>query len=254
MKIQAPLLNTGSDASAGEKVPLKGIVRYVYKTAGKAIARYNMIQENDRVLLAVSGGVDSMVLLTLLLMRQRYVPIDFEVVACYVRGDSHRGNERGLLAYLKEQRIAVVVRELRLKKAERVNCFWCSWNRRKLFFETMRERGCTKLAMGHHMDDILETLLMNMCSHGELSIMKPALSFFNGEFTMIRPLCGLQKKTLAAFARELRLPDFKYRCPYGDRGTRMKVRRVVEMLDGIFPNAKLNMYRSLGRIKEDYLL
>lgn len=237
-----------------EKIPLRGHIRYVYKSIGKAIYDFKMIADNDRLLVGVSGGPDSTVLLKVLMMRKRHVPINYHLHACYVKMDYQTADTEKLIRYLEGEGIPVTVKEIALGDVSNRNCFWCSWNRRKALFTAAKELQCNKVVLGHHLDDIVETVLMNMCSQGELSMMRPSVSFFNGEFDLIRPLCYLEKEAVERFARLLRLPEFSHSCPVSPHTARKKVGDVIKSLEAIFPGAKRNIFRSMGNINHDYLL
>lgn len=239
-----------------EKVKLRGIIRQVYKKAGKAINDYQMIEEGDRILVGVSGGKDSLSLLKVLLLRKRHIPIDFEVIACFIE-TSFVGTERDLIEeYFKKEDIPYVVKKLKMHSPGRKGCFWCSWNRRKILFETAKELNCKKIALAHHLDDIVETILMNLFFHGEISSMKPKIELFGGELSIIRPFCYLEKKELEKFYSQFNFPPLNHSCPYADDSKRAKVKSILSFFKKEFPQIKVNIFRALRRekIKKDYLL
>lgn len=236
-----------------ERIPLRGIIRYVYKTMGKAIADYNMLKDKDRVLIAVSGGADSLSLLKLFDMRKSRIPIEFEFIACFVDASFIKVDKNILIDYFNSQGIKYVVKELALEE-KTVNCFWCSWNRRKILFETAREFNCNRVALGHNMDDIIETTLMNIFFFGEVSTSPPVLDMFKGEIKLIRPLCYLQKREILNFASKMNFPDAHYECPYGKDTRRQFVKEMIKNLEKECPFVKKNIFRSLKRVRKDYLL
>lgn len=236
-----------------KKIKMKGVVKQVYKEVGKAISDYNMLQENDRVLIAVSGGVDSLSLVELFQMRKRRVPVKFDFFLCSVLTDFIKIDRGRLENYFKEKKVDYVIKKLSLDEND-LDCFWCSWSRRKVFFETARELGCNKLALGHNLDDIAETVLMNLCFTGEISTMKPKLDLFNGELTIIRPLCYTEKKELLEFAFKLALPVTDYKCLYGKDSKRRLIRNLINKIEEDCPYVKKNIFNSLKRIKQDYLV
>ncbi|UCG35098.1 MAG: tRNA 2-thiocytidine(32) synthetase TtcA [Candidatus Omnitrophota bacterium] len=236
-----------------EKVNLKGVAKYCYKAMGKAIADYHMLSEGDRILVAVSGGKDSLSLLKLFQMRKTRIPIDFEIVACFVDTNFIHVDRDVLVDYFKSCGIECVVKDLMLDE-DNINCFWCSWNRRKLLFETAREFNCNKLALGHNMDDIVETILMNFFFRGEIGTSPPALDLFEGEIKVIRPLCYIQKKEVLNFASEFPFPDTHYECDYGKDSSREYVKKMIHDLEKECPFVKKNIFRALRRVKQGYLL
>jgi len=237
----------------GDKVKLRGIIKFVYKQSGKAILDYRMIEEGDKVLVAVSGGVDSLSMLKLLKMRQKRLPIKFQLMACFVDIDFIDVDRSALVKFFKDIDVPYVIKELSLDP-DNTDCFWCSWNRRKALFRTAREFNCTKIALGHNLDDISETTLMNMCFFAELSTMKPRLSFFNGEFQTIRPLCYLEKDKINEFAGKFVFPDTDYDCPKGKDTRRRLIRKILAEIKQDCPAVKKNLFNSLKNIKEDYLV
>src|SRR5208337_1313127 len=140
------------------------------------------------------------------------------------------------------------------KKGEDFTCFWCSWNRRKVLFNLMREMGCSKLALGHHMDDIVETMLLNLFFNGEVGTMKPYQEMFGGEFAIIRPLAYVQEKELARLAARLDLPVIKSQCENASRSKRRLVKGIIAEMERHNKNVKKNIFRSLQRVREEYLL
>jgi tRNA 2-thiocytidine biosynthesis protein TtcA len=236
-----------------EEVPFRGIVKRLYKIMGKAIADYNMLSEGDRILIGVSGGVDSLSLLKLFCMRQKRIPINFEIIACFVDTSFVELDRPALFEYLDSCGINYTVKKLELNN-EGVGCFWCSWMRRRILFETAREHNCNKVSLGHNIDDMTETILMNMCFRGEVSVSPPALEMFGGKLKIIRPLCYIEKKEILDFASRFSFPDTHYECPYGKQSRRNLVKGMLEGLEKECPYVKKNIFRSLKRIKKGYLL
>lgn len=235
------------------KVDFRGIVKYVYKQMGRAIGVYKMVAEGDKVLIGVSGGLDSLALLTLFKMRQARIPIDFEIMACFVNTDFIKVDREQLLDYFNSLGVKFVVKELKIDK-DQVNCFWCSWNRRKILFEAARDYGCNKVALGHNLDDIAETTLLNLFFNGEISTMKPKVELFEGKLTIIRPLCYLEKKKITYFSSKLSLSPMQYACAYGKDSRRAVVKDIIKGLEKDHPDVKKNIFGALGRIRKDYLL
>jgi len=237
------------------KIKLRGIVRQVYKKTGKAINDYRMIQEGDRILVGVSGGGDSLSLLKVLLLRKRHIPIDFELIACFIEANFIKGDKSLLEEYFRSEDIAYVVKKLEMDNPGKKKCFWCSWNKRKILFKTAKELNCKKVALAHHLDDIVETILMNLFFHGEISSMKPRIELFGGEISIIRPFCYLEKKEIEKFYSQFDFPLIKHSCPYAQGSKRALIKDIVSCLKKEFPQIKVNIFRALRRekIKRDYL-
>lgn len=226
---------------------------------GKAINEYDLISEGDRILVAVSGGKDSLTLLTLLKAIQGWAPVKFELVASHVKTDMHCGD------LVQIEKLADIFRDMEveysfpetkiLDEDGRTNCFWCSWNRRKALFETAVANKCNKVALGHHKDDIAETILMNMFYNGEISGMNPFQIMFGGELTIIRPLCNVEERLIKQFAKEMGLEPNPYKCPYGGDSRRQYVKNIIREAEISTPkiSIKTNILKSLTRIKEEYI-
>ena len=237
-----------------DKIRLKGVVRQVYKKAGKAIHDYSMIRHKDRILVGVSGGKDSLSLLKMLLMRKAHIPIDFDIVACFVEVNFGASRRAILEDYFSKEAVQYTIKQLDLDHRD-INCFWCSWNKRKILFTTAREYNCNKIALAHHLDDIIETILMNLFFHGEVSSMKPKIELFGGGLTIIRPFAYLEKAQIERFHSQLGLVDTGHQCPYALDTKRAVVKKTISQLEKEFPHIKKNIFRSLQKrkIKEDYL-
>jgi tRNA 2-thiocytidine biosynthesis protein TtcA len=236
-----------------EKVDFKGVVKCVYKKMGKAIADYKMLKEKDKILIGVSGGFDSLSLLRLFQMRKERIPIDFDIIACFVETNFIKINKEVLTNYFNSIGIKYVIKELALDKNE-VNCFWCSWNRRKVLFETARDYNCNKVALGHNLDDIIETTLLNLFFLGEISTMKPKVELFRAKLAIIRPLCYVEKREINNLASKFSFPDTQYECFYGKDSRRRQMKDLIGSLYSKYPFIKSNIFRALGRIKKDYLI
>ena len=236
-----------------EKIPLKGIVKQAYKGMGRAISDYDMLRDGDRILVSVSGGADSLSLLKLFQMRKERVPIDFEIIGCFVNTSFIKIDKGVLIDHFQSCGIEYAVEKLDLDD-QGMNCFWCSWNRRKVLFNTARKLNCNKIALGHNLDDIIETTLMNLFFRGEIGTAPPALDLFGGEIKIIRPLCYLEKKDIFDFASQLNLPVTHYECDYGKDSKRELMKTMIKELAKQSPFIKKNIFRALGRIKQGYLV
>lgn len=239
-----------------EKVKLRGIIRRVYKLAGKAINDYKMIADGDKVLMCISGGKDSWSVYRTLIMRQQHLPINFEVIPFIVDCGFKKEDIDILKAFFDQDGIKLEVRKLEFEEFPE-NCFVCSWYKRKLYFQTAKELGCTKIATGHHQDDIVETVLMNMCMHGKIGSMCPSMTFFNGEFDVIRPFAYVPEKMVREFFSNFEFPMPVYDCVHNGQSKRAHTKDLVETLAKVFPNTDIrkNIFNALKieNIKKEYL-
>ena len=233
--------------------------RYINSCIGKAIDAYDLIDDGDRILVAVSGGKDSMTLLSLLKERLRWIPVKYELIACHVRTDFHCGScthTKKLTEFFKKLGVKYVFKDVKvLDEKGKTNCFWCSWNKRKALFETADELKCTKIAFGHHKDDIIETVLLNMIYKGETAAMNPKQELFKGKIVIIRPLCLVEESSIRSYAKESGLNDKLCKCPYGADSKRKYVKSLIKNIAEDSPdiNIRTNIFNSVARAKRDYM-
>ena len=233
---------------------LPGINYFLNKKTGKAIYDYGMIVNNDKVLIGVSGQ-DSLALASILKFRLTYLPIKYKLEAVHI--EMSRKNSRIIKDYLKK--LGVKCRVIKVdfnknkKPSNKTECFWCSWKRREAIFKLAVKLGCKKIAFGHHLDDMLETLLLNMFYQGEISIMPPKLRMFKGKFHIIRPFSYAEKEHIEKYAKENKIPSMPYECPLGKTTNRNLMREIIKMAVKTAPRAKENLFRSMTNIHKDYL-
>ncbi|MCX5687890.1 MAG: tRNA 2-thiocytidine(32) synthetase TtcA [Candidatus Omnitrophica bacterium] len=224
------------------------------KKTGKAIHDYKMIVNNDKVLIGVSGQ-DSMALAKILKFRLTYLPIKYKLEAVHIEMD--KKNSRIIKNFLKELGIKYHVIRVNFEKNKKISnktkCFWCSWKRREAIFKLAVKLGCKKIAFGHHLDDILETLLLNMFYQGEISIMPPMLKMFKGKFHIIRPFSYAEKALIKKYAQENSIPSMPHECPFGKTTNRILMHKIIEMVKKTSPRVKENLFRSMTNIHKDYL-
>jgi tRNA 2-thiocytidine biosynthesis protein TtcA len=227
---------------------------------GKAIHHYGLIQDGDRILVAVSGGKDSLSLLHLLKERLKRVPIRYEVFTVHIDLGFDSGRADILRDYFEEEGLTYHIEFTDIGKRansseNRENpCFLCAWERRKKLFQLANRFKCNKVALGHHKDDIIETLLLNIFYSGEISTMLPLQSLFKGKITIIRPLSLLEEKKVEKFARAMHLPVGPSGCPSSGRTKRKEVKEIIETMSKKNHRVKGNIFRSLSNIKLDYML
>ena len=234
--------------------------RSVNSAIGRAIGDYGMIEPGDRILVAVSGGADSLSLLWMLAERQRWVPVRYALTAAYIDPGFDPSPSAAIAAFCERAGVGLQVVRTDFgpqahSATNRENpCFLCARRRRQRLFEIAESNGCGKLALGHNQDDIIETFFMNVCYAGEISTMMPAQPFFGGRFMVIRPLAYVPSQAVRRLAREIGLPQVNNPCPSAGKTTRQQIR---ELLAGLYrSNRKIrgNVFRALRHVKLDYLL
>jgi tRNA 2-thiocytidine biosynthesis protein TtcA len=227
---------------------------------GKAIHRYGLVQGGDRVLVAVSGGKDSLTLLTLLHERSKRVPIHYDLFPVYIDLGFHSGQAEILKNFFETKGLPYHIeftdigRRANSPENRENPCFLCSWERRKQLFRLAHRFECNKIALAHHKDDIIETLLLNIFYSAEISTMLPLQRLFKGKITLIRPFALLEEKKIERFAREMALPFGSSGCPVSGRTKRKDMKELIEELEKKNRKVKGNIFRSLSNIKLDYML
>ncbi len=237
---------------------------YSYKAlnslVGRAIHRYDMIQDGDCIAVAVSGGKDSLTMLWALAERQKRVPVFYELHPIYVDPGFEGGfsepltdicRELGFHLYTDQTDHGVVAHSAKNRENP---CFLCSRLRRKRLFEIADQLGCNKIALGHNKDDIIETLFLNMCYAGEISTMVPKQFFFQGRFTVIRPLAMVDESSISKFARSQQFPNFTNPCPSAGKTKRAEIKAMLDRLYRTNRKIKGNIYRAMSHVKKEYLL
>jgi len=231
---------------------------FLYKKIGRAIADYKMLQDGDKIVVAVSGGKDSIALLKMLKFRQSFVPIKFDLLAVHIDLGYPCQHPKLLAKFFEKQDIKYHIEKvdiLKGKSRKDINCFWCSWNRRKALFEVAARFGFNKVALGHHFDDIIETILLNLFYQGQISAMNPYQELFKGKITLIRPLAYVEEDEIRRFARANNdFPHEKCSCPNSITSKRTAVEKIIKELEKDCPHIKKNIFQSVKRIKTEYLL
>lgn len=218
---------------------------------------YKMIADGDKIAVAVSGGKDSLTLLRVLNDRRSFVPVKYELLAVHIDMGYPCQHPRILAEYFKAQGINYHIEKIDILKGKTrkdISCFWCSWNRRKALFETAARFGCNKVALGHHNDDIIETMLLNLFFQGEISAMSPKQELFDGKIILIRPLAYVEEDLIRRFAKAAGFPHHKCACPNSATSNRTKIENIIKDLERVCPDVKKNIFRSIKRVKKDYLL
>ncbi len=237
------------------------LYHHLKKWLEKAVMDYGMIREGDRVLVGVSGGADSMALLDLLASPMIFTP-SFDLLAVHIDlGFPGSEGDRDILkTYLEDQGYHFIIERtdygpLSHSDFNRKNpCFLCSRLRRKRIFEIAAEKGFNRIALAHHKDDIIETLLINMFYGREISTMMPNQSIFGGKLHIIRPLSYLPEGPIKKYALECRFPVVENRCPTSKNSRRHYIKRLLNTLEQENRDIRHNLWTAMSHVKPDYLL
>ena len=241
-----------------EQIQANKLFKKITRKAGTTLRDHKMIAEGDRILVGLSGGKDSMILLKVLAERRAAMPFDFHLEAAHVEapGIGYRIDHSKLEEFCQALNIPLHFREIEPdleKDPSKTACFICSWNRRKELFTLGRELDCNKLALGHHRMDALETLLMNMIYHGSVSSLPYTLEMFDGRVELIRPLMDLDERLLEEYATLSGLLKVEKSCPHEDRTKRERMAQLIKEIESIHGPGPFNMFKSMDKIFEEYL-
>ena len=217
-----------------------------------------MIVEGDHLLVGLSGGKDSMILLEALAERKKAVPFDFRLSAAHVEatGIGYEINRKHLTSFCKHLGVPLHYRTIEpdiRKDPSKNTCFICSWERRKELFDLTRELNCNKLALGHHRNDAVETLLLNMIYHGSISSLPYALNMFEGRVQLIRPMMDMDERMLEDYARLNDLVKVEKSCPHEDRTQRENIAQLIKQVENLHGKGTFNIFKSMDKIFEEYL-
>ena len=234
------------------------ILRRIERRFNKGVVQYNLIEEGDKILIGLSGGKDSLALIELLGRRARIFKPRFSVVAVHIvmKNIPYQSNLEYLRAHAETFGVPLVVYETSFDPStdtRKSPCFLCSWNRRKALFTVAKEQGCNKIALGHHMDDILETLLMNLTYQGAFSTMPPRLVMKKFDMTIIRPMCLVHEADLVELAALRHYQKQVKNCPYESQSSRSDMKGILRQLEAMNPEARYSLWGSMTNVQEDLL-
>ena len=245
-----------------QRIEANKLEKRLCRLAGQAIADFNMIEAGDRVMVCLSGGKDSYGLLDVLLKLRQRAPIDFDIVAVNL-DQKHPGYPAHVLPdYLKSLGIEFLIAEQdtystvkRLIPEGKTMCSLCSRLRRGVLYRLAGELGATRIALGHHRDDILETFFLNLFFGGKLKAMPPKLGSDDGKHVVIRPLAYVKEKDLASYAEVRAFPIIPCDlCGSQDQLQRKQVKQLLRQWEKEFPGRVETIFNSLQRVTPSHLL
>ena len=228
---------------------------------GKAIGDYNMIEEGDTVLVCMSGGKDSHAMLMILLALQERAPIDFKLIAMNLDQKQPGFPAEILPAYLKKLGVEYKIVEadtysiVKEKIPEgKTTCSLCSRLRRGVIYRTAKELGANKIALGHHRDDIVETLFLNLFFGAKMKAMPPKLATNDKQNIVIRPLAYCSEKDIAAYARQMGFPIIPCDlCGSQENLQRQKVKDMLNAWELEQPGRINNIFRAITNVEPSHL-
>ena len=234
------------------------LLRRIEQRFNKGVVKYELINDDDKILVGVSGGKDSLALLELLARRSRILKPRFSVMAVHVgmKNIHYQTDLSYLKAFAEKLGVPFVYYETSFDMStdtRKSPCFLCSWNRRKALFTVAKEYGCNKIALGHHMDDVLRTLLMNMTFQGAFGSMPPKLVMNKFDMTIIRPMCLVHEADLEELAVMHEYRKQVKNCPYESDSNRAQMKRILKELEELNPEARYNMWGAMTNVQKELL-
>ena len=255
------MTKSSAEGSRTPKNELKALEQTLSRAMGRCITDFRLIEPGDRVMVCMSGGKDSYALMTLLERFRRKAPFEVELLAVHLDQAQpgydgtplRRWLESEQLPHeiLREDTYSVVVKHIPEGKTY---CSLCSRLRRGILYRAASELGCTKIALGHHRDDAVETLLLNLTYTGALASMPPKLKSRDGKHTVIRPLLFCKEAVLARYAELMRFPILPCNlCGSQEQLKRKRMKQLLSELESFAPNARDSMLAAMGNVKARHL-
>jgi len=244
------------------RAPDRKLEKKLLHLTGKAISQFDLIAPNDRILVGISGGKDSFTLLHMLQLLQARSPVPFELIAVNL-DQGHPGFPSAQLeAYLRSQHVPVEMLRVdtfsivkRLVPEDEVTCPLCSRLRRGILYSAAERLGCTKIALGHHRDDLIESLLLSMLFSGKTRSMPPKLMSNDRRNTVIRPLCLAAEDDIAAFSESAAFPIIPCDlCGSQENLQRKRVKRLLAELEKDHAGVRDSLLAAMGNVMPEHLL
>jgi len=244
-----------------EQTEINKLHKRLRKNVGSAIADFNMIEEGDKVMVCLSGGKDSYTLLDILMRLQKIAPIHFDIVAVNLDQKQPGFPEHVLPEYLQAINVPFHIIEndtysvvKRVIPEGQTTCSLCSRLRRGSLYGYAKEHGVTKIALGHHRDDILETFFLNIFYAGKLKAMPPKLLSDDGQNIVIRPLAYCKEKDIEAYAELKQFPIIPCNlCGSQENLQRQVMKKMLENWDKAFPGRLESIFSSLQNVAPSQL-
>ena len=236
------------------------VAKEIKRLTGKAIHTKDMIRDGDHVMVAVSGGKDSLALLWLLKERIKRVPIDYRITAVHVDPGFGANSAEQMTSFFSAHgfEFRVIESDIGPKAHGPQNrenpCFLCSRLRRKLLFQTAEEVGCNRIAFGHHKDDLIETFFLNVFYGASISTMVPVQGLFGGKLTVIRPFYLVDEDLIRRYAQLMDWPEISLDCPTAGSSKREEIKNMLKHFYRSNRKIKGNIFHALQNVNAEYLL
>ena len=262
MSLQVNSLGTVAPSQSKQKYNFNKLQKRLRRNVGKAIDDFGMIEHGDKVMVCLSGGKDSYTLLDILMYLQRIAPITFDIVAVNLDQKQPGFPEHVLPDYLKALGVDYRIVEedtysiVKDKIPEgKTTCSLCSRLRRGILYRTATELGATKVALGHHRDDMLETLFLNMFHGGKLKSMPPKLVSDDGKHVVIRPLAYCNEKDIEKYAQAVEFPIIPCNlCGSQENLQRQNIKMILQDWHRRYPGRLESMFRAMQNVTPSHLV
>lgn len=223
----------------------------------KAIFDYSLIEPNDKILIGASGGKDSTTLIKYFSERKRRINCHFEYLALNIQNDFSPPFPIQIIKLFEKWQVPFdsikINTSERIKENQKMNCWWCSTQRRTELLNFAIKNGFNKIALGHHLDDVLETFFMNMINKSEISTMIPRLKYKNYPVTIIRPLFYVSENRLIDYSIKEEFRGFTCTCDFQENSTRKQARQIINLITNNDDKIKERILKSLKNVKLEYL-
>lgn len=234
----------------------KRLIKHIFRKVRDANLKYRLVEDGDTIAAALSGGKDSFTMLYFLLMLQKYTPLKFELLPLYmdlgwendVRAMEEFCNSHGLSLIIEKTNIGQVVFESRQEKNP---CSLCSNLRRGAINRLGKSLGCNKIALGHHMDDVVNTLFLSMLFEGRFNVFKPKTYLDRMDITFVRPLIYVAEAEVRQFVDSLEIKPVKNRCPADGQTKRTEISQLLGQIESSYPGARQKFLSSIENVGPD---
>jgi tRNA 2-thiocytidine biosynthesis protein TtcA len=244
--------------------PASDLEHLIMRRMGQAIGDHRLVEPGDRILVAISGGKDSFALLHTLDLHRRRSPFEFSLVPVFIDAGWDPGAAAAVVDNFAQYGFAVdvVARDIRSNVTECLRpgtnpCALCSRLRRGVLYDQAPERGCNKIALGHHLDDLIETLLLNLFFTGQIKSMAVNLVSDDGRNRVIRPLAYVESSYVSDFAVEKKFGAVEIACPYQTGKVDPQRRVVSKMVEGLvsrFPRTRRSIFAAMKHVRPSHLM
>lgn len=244
--------------------PASDLEHLIMRRMGQAIGDFGLVEAGDRILVAISGGKDSFALLHTLDLHRRRAPFEFSLQPVYIDAGWDPAATSVVVEHFAQHgfEVDVVTRDIRNNVKECLRpgsnpCALCARLRRGVLYDLAPARGCSKIALGHHLDDLIETLLLNLFFTGQIKSMAVELKSDDGRNRVIRPLAYVEEEYLTEFTIEKGFEPVELKCPYhaGKLDPQRKmVKKIIEQLASSYPRARRSIFAALKHVRPSHLM